>query len=480
VVILFAASKIRHQLSKYQKNIPMKKIFISLAFLIDILCLYAQSPDKMSYQCIVRNSSGVLVTNQGVGIRISILQGTPTGTAVFQETYNPDPQTNANGLVSIEIGGGLTISGAFSNINWANGPYFLKTETDPSGGTNYTIIGVSQLLSVPYAMYANTAGNVFSGNYTDLTNKPILFSGSYTDLINKPILFDGKWMSIIDKPTTIAGYGISDAVITSGNQIIAGNKTFSGITSVISPVNANDATTKAYVDAILDKVLQIQAELGVKDSEGNIYKAVKIGSQVWMAENLKVTRYNDGTSIPLVTDNTSWSALLSPGYCWYNNYAATYENVYGALYNWFTVDASSNGGKNVCPAGWHVPNDVEWFLLADYLTTNGYGYQGSGNDIAKSLASTTGWTSDDTAGNIGNDQASNNRSGFSGLPGGLRNSGGGFDGLGTNCRLWEDKFITSDGSIYAVSCLLWASSSTIIWSPNYRQFGFNIRCLKDN
>jgi hypothetical protein len=137
----------------------MKKLFTySVAFLITVSML-AQSPQKMSYQCVIRNTGGALVTNQGVGLRISILQGTTSGTVAYSETYSPNPQTNTNGLVTVEIGSGVPVSGSFSDINWASGPYFLKTETDPAGGTNYTIVGTSQLLSVPYAMYAKTAEN---------------------------------------------------------------------------------------------------------------------------------------------------------------------------------------------------------------------------------------------------------------------------------------------------------------------------------
>jgi hypothetical protein len=113
----------------------------------------------MSYQCVIRNTVGALVTDQSVALRISILQGTTSGTVAYSETYNPNPQTNTNGLVTIEIGSGIPVTGSFSDINWASGPYFLKTETDPAGGTNYTIVGTSQLLSVPYALYARTAEN---------------------------------------------------------------------------------------------------------------------------------------------------------------------------------------------------------------------------------------------------------------------------------------------------------------------------------
>ena len=127
--------------------------------------MFAQSPNKMSYQAVIRNSSNVLVTSSAVGMRISILQTSSSGTAVYIETQTPT--TNANGLASIEIGGGTVVSGNFSTIDWANGPYFVKTETDPAGGANYSIIGTSQLLSVPYALYAKSAGSVANHNDGD-------------------------------------------------------------------------------------------------------------------------------------------------------------------------------------------------------------------------------------------------------------------------------------------------------------------------
>ena len=126
---------------------------------------FAQAPQEMSYQAIVRNSSNQLVVTHAVGMKISILQTSATGTAVYVETQVPT--TNANGLVTIEIGSGTVISGTFTAINWANGPYFIQTETDPSGGTSYTITGTSQLLSVPYALYAKTAESIITGGYTE-------------------------------------------------------------------------------------------------------------------------------------------------------------------------------------------------------------------------------------------------------------------------------------------------------------------------
>ncbi|MDW8419794.1 MAG: hypothetical protein RML37_10295, partial [Chitinophagales bacterium] len=122
----------------------------------------AQAPPRMSYQAVIRNSANQLVTNQNVGMRVSILQGSPTGSAVYVETHSGT--TNANGLLTVTIGSGTVVSGSFSGINWASGPYFLKTETDPNGGTNYTITGTQELMSVPYALYAAQAGNAVNYN----------------------------------------------------------------------------------------------------------------------------------------------------------------------------------------------------------------------------------------------------------------------------------------------------------------------------
>ena len=146
----------------------MKKILTILAAVLLTASVFAQSPQKMSYQAVIRNSSNTLITNTNIAMQISILQGSTSGTAVYVETQTPT--TNANGLVSIELGGGTLVSGNFSTINWANGPYFVKTETDPdgaTGGISYSITGTSQLLSVPYALYAANAGTANGGgNFT--------------------------------------------------------------------------------------------------------------------------------------------------------------------------------------------------------------------------------------------------------------------------------------------------------------------------
>jgi hypothetical protein len=139
----------------------MKKRYTILAFLLITASTFAQAPEKMSYQAVVRDATNTLVTNQSVGMQISILKGGVTETAVYVETQTPT--TNTNGLVSLEIGTGTLISGDFTTIDWANDTYFIKTETDPIGGTTYTITGTSQLMSVPYALYAKTSGSSTPG-----------------------------------------------------------------------------------------------------------------------------------------------------------------------------------------------------------------------------------------------------------------------------------------------------------------------------
>ena len=147
----------------------MKKIYSILAGLLLTASVWAQAPQKMSYQAVIRNSSNALITSTPVGMKISILQGSPTGTAVYVETQTPS--TNANGLVSLEIGTGTIVTGTFAGINWAAGPYFIKTETDPTGGTAYTIAGTNELMSVPYALFSANAG---VGGFTHYLGEPYL------------------------------------------------------------------------------------------------------------------------------------------------------------------------------------------------------------------------------------------------------------------------------------------------------------------
>lgn len=211
------------------------------------------------------------------------------------------------------------------------------------------------------------------------------------------------------------------------------------------------------------------------DIDGNKYKVVKIGTQVWMAENLKTTRFNDGTFIPDQPGGLS-EELISPYFCWYRNDSVTFKSYYGALYNWYTLDSKSNGGKELCPTGWHIPSDEEWTILTDYLTSNGYGYQGSGNDIGKSMASNSSWGIDRTDGNVGNDQVSNNTSGFSAVPSGYRLSDGKFGSLGFSCSWWSSTGFSYTGAYFRSLAYRYNYTKRDIFD---KRSCFSIRCLKD-
>lgn len=141
----------------------MKKLYIMVCIVFIATTIHSQPPQKISYQAVVRSSSNLLVVNQQIGLRVSILFGSINGIEVYKEIFNPNPQTNSNGLIAIEIGSGIPVSGTFSEIDWPNGPYFIKTEMDLTGGTNYTIVGTNQLLSVPYALHAKSAESLTGG-----------------------------------------------------------------------------------------------------------------------------------------------------------------------------------------------------------------------------------------------------------------------------------------------------------------------------
>lgn len=837
----------------------MKKLYSFIVAVITTTILLGQAPASFKYQAVLRDARGNIKANTLTSIKIDILQGSATGTAVYTETHSTT--TDGYGLINLNLGNGTPTNGNMSSINWGTGVYFVKVTVD---GVD---MGTSQLLSVPYSLYAKTAGNGFSGIYSELTGKPDLFngtwtsltgkpttisgygitdafngtwtsltgkpifatvatSGSYADLINKPTLalvattgsytnltnqptltngtvtsvtgtspiivatgtttpvismvqasgttdgylsstdwttfnnknsFDGAWSSLTGKPTTIAGYGITDAmstthaangitgsditnwntayswgnhsglyrpityvptwseiaskpttvsgfgiidaVTTTGDQMITGNKTFSGTTTVITPVNATDAVNKAYVDSLMQylKLLKdyidvlnpiptngliayypfsgnandlsgnnlngivsgailtadrfgkansaysfhrskitvadnnlldftnnfslcawfksdnkpdslgqgiigkarndggggYSLELGhpgnlfgvqpnfpavgfgintgispygagttyhedniingwhfmvgtydgakirlyvdgiirdssstnvvfpnfnrpfyigrtlgsvdgptppgdtvryfygkiddvrlynrplnklevqvlynegnivlpVTDIDGNSYNIVKIGTQTWMAENLKTTKYSDGTIIPLVTSNSAWIALTTPAYCWFNNDATTYKDKNGGLYNLYTVMT----GK-LCPIGWHVPSNAEWITLGTFLGGDAV----AGGKMKE--AGTAHWFSL----NVG----ATNESGFTGLPAGFRyDLDGTFQYINVDknfCDWWSSTLVDA-GNAYHRD--LYNNSALLDVRTDGRwKVGFSVRCLKD-
>jgi uncharacterized protein (TIGR02145 family) len=505
----------------------MKKLLPLIATVFISINLFAQAPQKMSYQAVIRNASNALVTNAPVKMRISILQGNNPGTSVYSELHSAT--TNANGLVSIEIGEGTNKTGTFSSINWGNGTYFLRTETDPNNGTNYTITGTSQLLSVPYALEANNAANArrsdsakFAGNglpsggaqnqimYWNGTSWVMLSPGSNgqtlticngmltwtTGGVCPPLITTLNCAGATNIGTLkpgVAASGVNSVVpYTGGNgeTYAAQNISSTGVTGLTATLAAgtlvNGAGTLNYTitgtpatSGTASFALSIggqsctlsrSVEITVTDASGNTYPTVTIGTQVWMAENLRTTKYRDGSNIPVVTDNTQWAnnwnngnPLQQPMMCWYNNDQATYTaNKFGALYNWYAINPATNGNKNVCPTGWHVPTDAEWTTLTTFL---------GGQNVAGGNMKSTGtqyWSSPNTD--------ATNSSGFSGLPGGFRVSNGVFDNFGLNGNWWSS---TETSTVSAWNRRLGYSLGGVYRYDYVKAYGFSVRCVKD-
>jgi len=206
----------------------MKKYFILFGILLFAVNLYGQIPQKMTYQAVVRDVDNKLIVNKAIGMKTSILKGTEV---VYSEIYNPNPRTNNNGLVTLLIGSGTALEGDFSTIDWANGPYFIKTEIDPNGGSNYTIEGTSQLLSVPYAFYAGKTGAI-NENDPKFTASPA--SGITNDDID-------TWNMDNSETNEIQTLSIKDnkLSITNGNTVTLPTNDFSG--------DYNDLTNKPKV-----------------------------------------------------------------------------------------------------------------------------------------------------------------------------------------------------------------------------------------
>lgn len=310
-------------------------------------------------------------------------------------------------------------------------------------------------------------------------NLPILTTIQVLEVT--PVSAFGGGTVLDDGGRELLSYGVCWS--TSKNPTIKDSKTTDGIvkSTFISIITGLLPNTTYYVKAYAENRAgvgygeQIQFSTPtdysgltdkVTDYEGNIYPTIGIGNQIWMRENLKSTRFNDGTVIPLISGNSEWENTISPAYCWYNNNEADNKVTYGALYNWFTVKT-----EKLCPDGWHVPTDTEWHTLILYLgIARGFSsYIESASAGGKMKESgTIHWKIPNTG--------ATNECGFTAMPSGERGTNGTFYELNVNAFWWSSSEDNTEKAFYRYVNF---DDIDVCKGPGFKQAGLSIRCLKN-
>lgn len=416
----------------------MKRFLLILVLmaLCGIFELSAQAPYVFNYQAIVRDGSGEPKTNEPVEVKIEILQDSHDGEVVFSEIHAAE--TNEFGLVTLKVGSLESLAG----ISWGAGDHFIRLHV------NGNEMGISQLLSVPYALHAMQSADSFSGDYEDLENLPDLdaYVGLQDPAQGDMLVFSqDQWQPV--------PLGQEGQVLMIKNGLPQWQN-----------VDTDEDTT-------------------VTDIDGNVYQTVVIGAQVWMAENLKTTRYNDGVDITYPGDNNAaWENNTNGAYAWYDNDIAN-KDIYGALYNFYAVDPNSNGGRNICPEGWRVSDVSDWLELTDYLISN-YDHI-SQNNVANALKSCRQvnspeggdcntsahprWDADGT--HYGTDEF-----GFGALPGGRRYMYGNYQMKGQYGHWWTQ---TGSGDFMGSFRAMLSYDGGVFESQFFKGTGMAVRCIKE-
>ncbi len=300
---------------------------------------------------------------------------------------------------------------------------------------------------------------------------PVLTTAAVTDITPTSAVTGGNITSDGGDSVTARGvcWNTTTDAVTAGNHTADGSSTGSFISSLTELTGGTLYYVRAYATnsagtSYGNELTFTTPPSGptVTDVDLNVYNTIIIGTQTWLVQNLQSTKYNDNTPIPLVTDNSAWGALSTPGYCWYYNDKTSFKTTYGALYNWFALNPQINGGKNVCPTGWHVPSDAEWTTLTTYLG----GEMHAGGQLKEE--GVINWSDPNLE--------ATNVTGFTATPGGSRDLSGSYIGKGTYGIWWS---ATEDDATYSLRRYMSSYDGSVDRGDGYKQGGFSVRCLQD-
>ena len=434
----------------------MKKIILIATVMLITASITSQTPQAFKYQAVARDNSGNLMVNQLVAFRISILQGGPAGNLLYRERHAPI--TNDYGLANLQIGNGLVLVGSFNAINWSAGQMFLKVELDPAGGNNYLNMGSFELLSVPYAMYADSSGSSLwhkTGNNINYNLGSVSIGASQPDSsailklnsTDKGLLLprmSSEQISQIPNPT--------DGLLVYN----VGNKNFYTFNDSVYAWVPILTPLTLYTGFILPF-----CGLPFRDfRDFKTYHTVKIGTQCWLKDNL-----NYGTMIdaPFLQQDNG----ISEKYCWGNDPDNCTE--YGGLYEWGEMmNYSLSGARGLCPYGWHVPSENDWCILLTYIDPtvicSGSGWKGTDAGGKLKEAGFAHWNSPNTG--------ATDEFGFKALPANGYADGwflplGNYANFWSSDGYWKWTFSNNDARAYHTN-------------EGFPSGRWSVRCIRDN
>jgi uncharacterized protein (TIGR02145 family) len=458
----------------------MKKVILILFIIINCFFLNAQVPKGINYQAIARDSAGRKLINKDISVKIFILSDSANGKVLYSELHLV--KTNFLGLFELTIGNGTAFDSSFSSIDWSSSESkWLAIYLDANGGNDFRQVGSSQLMSVPFALYVDKAGEaplisrsvdgkewiievddngkVWSRCYPQPTasnagpDQMNLMDTNTVLAANLPIKGKGRWKIISGKG------GVIESNINPFSKFRGiGNRTYK-----LRWVITTDCDS-SYDDVTINIAFRCGDEF-VDERDNMVYKTVKIGTQCWMKENLKTTKFQNGNPLINEQNNVRWWTIknyyYSPGaYCDYNN-DTNKATIYGRLYNFYAVSDS----RKLAPKGWHIPSLTEWNAMLDLYDSN---YNSS--DYLMETG-TLHW--------LAPNAYANNQSGFTALPGGQRNFQGPYENIGTSAYWWTSSTQVLGNETYGSAFGIEPGFRNVISIADHQTAGYSIRCIKD-